>query len=231
MNINIELLLNLPNIRVSDCSISDKEAHIYCKSTTDSAPCPVCLKSTNEVTMYQERVIRDMALLGRKVYIHLKTRQFHCTDCLRYFNERFSFVESSKTMTIRYEQYIYFLAEDICISQVSNKEDIVWATVNAIHQRYADKEIKNRDVWSAVRRLGIDEISIRKGMKNYACCLVDLDRGIVLDFLENRQKETIIAYFTAKGSVFCNQIEVVSSDMWRGRPCGCLQHLSGYLIS
>lgn len=44
-------------------------------------------------------------------------------------------------------------------------------------------------------------------MKNYTCCLVDLEIGIVYDFLENRQKETLIEYFKAKDAVFYNQIE------------------------
>jgi len=125
-----------------------------------------------------------MALLGRKVSLHLKARQFCCKDCKRYFNERFDFVEPSKTMTIRYEKYIYFFIEDICTNQVSIKEDICWATVNEIHKRYGEKQLSARDVWQHVRWLGIDEISIRKGKKNYACCLVDLERGIILDFLE-----------------------------------------------
>ena len=214
MEINIELLLNLPKVKVLDFSISDKEAHIYCESTNIEGLCPVCKQVTTEVMMYQERKVRDMALLGRKVYLFLKTRQFHCSDCNRYFNESFDFVEPSKTMTTRYEQYIYFMADNICISQVCVKEDIVWSTVNAVYQKYADKHLGKRTIWQQVRYLGIDEISIRKGKKDYACCLVDLERGIVLDFLENRQKETIIAYFKAKGIDFCNQIEVVSSDMW-----------------
>ncbi len=44
--------------------------------------------------------------------------------------------------------------------------------------------------------------------------MVDLETGVVLDFLENRKKETIESYFKAKGEGICNQIEVVSSDMW-----------------
>ena len=214
MEINIELLLNLPKVKVLDCSISDNEAHIYCESTNTAGLCPVFHQPTSEVMMYQERKVRDMALLGRKVYLHLQTRQFDCLDCHRYFNESFDFVEPSKTMTTRYEQYIYFMADDICISQVCIKEDIVWSTVNAIYQKYADKDLDKRVLWQQVGYLGIDEISIRKGKRAYACCLVDLERGIVLDFLEDRQKETIIAYFKAKGTDFCNQIEVVSSDMW-----------------
>jgi transposase len=191
-----------------------KEAHIHCESLQESGLCPVCQSKISSVTMYQERQIRDMALLGRKVYLHLRTRQFHCITCSRYFNEQFDFVEPSKTLTARYEEYLYKMSEHICISHVSIKEDIAWATVNELHHRYGQNALKNRTVWQQVRYLGIDEISIRKGMKNYACCLVDLERGIVLDFLENRQKETIVAYFKSKGTFFCNQIEVVSSDMW-----------------
>ena len=214
MEINIELLLNLPNLSVLDCSISDKEAHIYCENTSSTCVCPSCLRPSSSVRMYQERTVRDMALLGRKVYLHLKVRQFFCQDCKRYFNESFSFVEASKTMTTRYEEYLYFLSDNLCINQVSIKEDVVWLSVNNIYKHYSDKQIEKRKVWQEVRYLGIDEISVKKGKKNYACVLVDLERGVILDFLENRQKETLIAYFKEKGEDFCNQIEVVSCDMW-----------------
>jgi transposase len=108
------------------------------------------------------------------------------------------------------------LAEDICISQVSVKEDICWATVNSVHQRYSEKHLSQRSVWQQVRYLGIDEISIHKGKKDYARCLIDLERGIVLDFLESRQKAYLLAYFKAKDIDFCNQIAFVSCDMWEG---------------
>lgn len=96
MDINIEFLFNLPKVKVLDCSISDKEAHIYCESTHPYGLCPVCQKPTSEAMMYQERTIRDMTLLGRKVYLHLKTRQFHCTDCNRYCYKFFDFVNPVK---------------------------------------------------------------------------------------------------------------------------------------
>jgi len=46
------------------------------------------------------------------------------------------------------------------------KEDIVWSTVNAIYQKYADRHLDKRTVWQQVRYLGIDEILIRKEKKN-----------------------------------------------------------------
>jgi transposase len=214
MEIALELLLNLPHLQLLDCVVSDTEAHIYCESTKNVGICPVCEQPCVEVQMYQERTVRDMALLGRKVFLHLKTRQFKCKDCSRYFNESFDFVDKNATMTIRYEQYLYFMLENLCISDLSVKEDIAWASVQRIYEKYADKAIAGRDVWRKVRYLGIDEIAVKKGHKNYACVLVDLQTGQVLDFLENRQKETIEAYFKQKGTLICNQIEVISSDMW-----------------
>jgi transposase len=214
MEIAMNLLLNLPHLQILDCVVSDKEAHIYCESTENFGLCPVCQQKCVEVQMYQERTLRDMALLGRKVFLHLKTRQFKCQHCRRYFNESFDFVDKNATMTIRYEQYLYFMLENICISDLSVKEDIAWSSAQRIYKKYADKTIAKRDVWQKVRYLGIDEISVKKGHKNYACVLVDLETGQVLDFLENRLKETIEAYFKHKGAMICNQIEVISSDMW-----------------
>ena len=202
MHTDIALLLNLPRVTVLDFEFSDKVAHIYCECVEKLGSCPICQKQTSEVQMYQERIIRDTALLGRKVFLHLTTRQFECKDCGHYFNESFDFVDKSATMTIRYEQYIYFMLDNICISDFSVKEAIAWATTQRIYKKYADKEIAYRDVWEKVRYLGMDEISIKKWHRNYACVLVDLKTGMVLDFLENRQKATIEAYFKEKEVVF-----------------------------
>lgn len=214
MEINLELLLDLPKVKVLRCEISDTEAHIYCESVEGSGICPVCQDKCLQVRMVQQRTIRDMALLGRKVFLHLTTRQFYCQKCNRYFNESFDFVDKSATMTNRYEQYIYFMLKNTCINDLSVKEGNAWSTTARIYKKYADKQIETRHVWQGVRYLGIDEISIKKGHKNYACVLVDLETGRVLDVLENRKKETIEAYFKDKGAAICNQIEVVSSDMW-----------------
>ena len=133
--------------------MKDTEVHIHCESLIDNVFCPLYLSKTNSVTMYQERCIQDMPLLGRKIYLHLETRQFHCQDCNRYFNERFYFIKSSKNLTIYYETYLCEMSEHICISDVSVKEDIAWATVNEIHQRYGKKVLATRDVWQQVHHL------------------------------------------------------------------------------
>lgn len=59
-------------------------------------------------------------------------------------------------------------------------------------------------------------IAYRKGKKDYAVVIVDLDKSCVWEVLEDRSKERLKSYFLSKGEVFCAGIEVVSCDMWEG---------------
>ena len=41
-----------------------------------------------------------------------------------------------------------------------------------------------------------------------------MDRGIIIDILPNRKKETLVAHFKQICADFCNQITDVSCDYW-----------------
>lgn len=84
-------------------------------------------------------------------------------------------------------------------------------TVERLFYFEAEKQINLKKRYAQVRKLGIDEISHHKGKKNYVYVLVDLERGIQLDVLPNRKKETLIAHFQSLGEEFCHQIEVVTN--------------------
>ena len=109
------------------------------------------------------------------------------------------------------------MSTDSTIQQVSLKQDVCWATVNRIHEQYSQRQLLTQgDGWLLVKVLSMDEISVRKGKRNFACVLRDAERNVVLDFLEKRDMATLKAYFAQKGAVLCQQIEVVVSDMWDG---------------
>jgi transposase len=80
---------------------------IDCHSKFEESICPSCLKKCKKVSSVSTRRVRDMSILGKEVYLNLESRQFHCVDCSRYFQEQFSFVKPSKTNTIRLEEYLY----------------------------------------------------------------------------------------------------------------------------
>ena len=216
MEINIDHLLNLPLLKVTHIEFGGQKFEIECESQSPAGVCPHCLESCGGITKYYGRMIRDLPVFGKRAYLKLPCRQFHCIPCNRYFSERFDFVEPHQNLTKRLEEYLYKMCGDISVSQASLKEDVHWETVQRIYKKYAYKDFSKCCNLTKVRYLGIDEISIKKGKRDYACVIVDLERAIVIDFLESRHKSFLTKYFDKKGKIFCEQIEVLSSDMWDG---------------
>jgi transposase len=118
-------------------------------------------------------------------------------------------------MTRRYERYVYQCCKANTVQNVSVQENLTWETVNEICQRGARKELDERPL-SKIRAVGMDEFAIKKGHRNYATVIVDLERVEIIDILEYRDQEKLIEYFKGKGAAWCQGIEVFCSDMWQG---------------
>jgi transposase len=211
----IELLLNLPYLKLSGATLGGGKLHLHCYSILEETICPHCLKKLSFVKKKDVRIVRDLPITGNIVELHLISRQFHCTDCNRYVHEHFDFVDSSRSMTKRYQQYVYQCCKNSSIERVVLQENIVWDSVQSIFTRYAKKETQFLKQYQPTR-IGIDEFALKKGHKDFATVIVDLDKGYVIDVLNFRTKEELIAYFKAKGAEFCAKIKVFSCDLWDG---------------
>ncbi|RMG64522.1 MAG: ISL3 family transposase [Bacteroidetes bacterium] len=216
MNELYEELLNLPELEITHVSVGDGQIDIWCRSRLGAGVCPSCLKQTKVVNQVQERRVQDLLISGRAVYLHLESRQWVCEDCGRHFYERYSFVEPQSRMTQRYEQYLYRRCIGVDLQYVVVQYDHSWSVINRIFQKWSARSLSEVNLWGPVRALGIDEIALYKGRGNYACVLVNLETGQILDLLEDRTKDFLINYFQARGEAFCNQIEVFSCDLWEG---------------
>ncbi len=211
-----EDLLGIPLLSVTKVELEEKVMYIYCESKLESGYCPCCLKPRSKVNQQYERVIRDLPISGRRVILHLTSRQFICDECDRTFYEKFGFVDSYERMSLRYEKFIYNRCIGVDLTYVSLQEDLSWHRVDRIFKKWGVKAIKEADLFSGVRAIGIDEIALKKGHKDFVCVFVNLETGEVLDLLEDRSKVNVIAYFKALGIAFREKIEVFSSDMWEG---------------
>lgn len=65
-----------------------------------------------------------------------------------------------------------------------------------------------------VKVLCLDEIAPHKGHGRYRLIISAPQEGIVLDVLEDRRKETLEAWFVARGRHWCHYVEVCCADMW-----------------
>jgi transposase len=89
---------------------------------------------------------------------------------------------------------------------------IAWRTVTAIVTRVmADQDAQTGDRLANLRRIGIDEISYKRGHK-YLIVVVDHDTGTLLWIQEGRDKKTLMRFFDLLGEQGCRRIELVSAD-------------------
>ncbi len=141
----LEELLNLPEIIILKVENIANEIHIYSESALKVGFCPQGSEKIDVVKSYRERVIRDLPISGRKVYIHLKVRQFYCAEHHEYFYQSFSFVDSNAVFTNRYKENIYNSCKGVDIQYIANKEELSWDTVNDIFKNYSQEEIEKKN--------------------------------------------------------------------------------------
>lgn len=113
--------------------------------------------------------------------------------------------------THHFDAQVAWLATQTSKSAVTELMRIAWRTVGAIITRvWADTE-KLYDRFANLTRIGIDEISYKRGHK-YLTVIVDHDSGRLVWAAPGRDKATLRTFFDALGEERCGAITHVSAD-------------------
>ena len=100
---------------------------------------------------------------------------------------------------------------------------IAWASVGAIVSRVVDEARAATDPFDRLRRIGIDEISYKRGHR-YLTVVVDHDTGRLVWAAKGRDKKTLEGFFDALGEDRSALIRLVSCDAaeWIGDVVGAV---------
>lgn len=113
--------------------------------------------------------------------------------------------------TLGFDQQVAWLATTCAKSAVTRLMRIAWRTVGAVIARvWADTE-QHVDLLDGLTRIGVDEISYRKGHK-YLTVVVDHDTGRLVWAGPGADKAALTAFFTQLGPDRCARITHISSD-------------------
>jgi len=112
--------------------------------------------------------------------------------------------------TNRYEHYIYRLCREKTVSFVSQFECLGYDATEGIYYRQGSKKLTTQE---DIEILGIDEISIQKGHKDYVLVISDIGNKRVLEVLKDRHKESLDGYFDEMPAEIREKIKKVSIDM------------------
>lgn len=88
---------------------------------------------------------------------------------------------------------------------------VAWRTVGAIVTRVVTDAEAATDRFANLRRIGIDEISYKRGHK-YLTVVVDHDTGVLLWAHPGRDQKTLEKFFDRLGADRCAEITLVSAD-------------------
>ena len=114
--------------------------------------------------------------------------------------------------TRAFEDQVAWLAVNTSKTAVAELMRIAWRTVGGICERVAAEARQRVDLLAGLKRIGVDEISHRKGQR-YLTVVVDHDTGRLVWAAPGRDRKTVEAFLDALGQERCKEVELVSCDM------------------
>lgn len=210
----ITKLLNLEGTKVKNYRLIEGIGiFIYLKSRTKKVTCPHCGQSTDKLHQNQEYTVRDLPLIEQKVYLKVNRRRLKCPHCSRQFNEELEWLKKNRTYTERFKNKIIHEVLESDVKNVARRYGFSEQEVATMLKEHGEELYQQKP--KEITKLGIDEIALVKGQKNYCAVLVDLEKKVIVGLLPKRTEEEVTKYLEAWGEEVLGQIQEVSIDLWK----------------
>lgn len=113
--------------------------------------------------------------------------------------------------TLVFDQQVAWMAAECSKSAVAQLMRTSWRTVGAIVERFVADRDAGLDRLAGLRRIGIDEISYRKGQR-YMTVVVDHDTRRVVWMADGHGKQVLQGFFDALGPERAAKLTHISAD-------------------
>jgi transposase len=216
----IAIPLDLPDVRVLRTTVTtNREVIIAVESTLTTTTCRRC-GQTIDVLYGEDRPIRlrHLPILGAVVYIEIRPKRFRCPFCDDHptTTQQLEWYTPKVPYTKAYERQLLITLINSTLADVCQKEDTLPDAVLGVLDRWIDAEID----WAHVPSfavLGIDEIALKKGHRDYVV-IVTAQRPNgelqLLAVLPDRTTATVRTWLARIPTSVRRQIRTVCTDMW-----------------
>lgn len=221
MDNNLQIPLNLPDVRIIEVCKTDREDWlIKVESTLNEAKCHKCGRPITDFHCFGEPVrLRHLPLFEVPVYIELRPKRYRCPSCEGHptTTQELSWYVRRSPNTKAYEQWLLRLLINSTVTDVAYKLNLSEDVVTGALERWVENTV-DWDRFESIEVLGIDEISLKRGHRDFvALVTTPSDRGVeILAVLEDRKKETVGKFLTSIPSRLKNTINTVCTDMYLG---------------
>ena len=213
-------ILGLSDIEVERAEISrNGEFIITVSNTKKEVMCKKCNSSTDPHGHGRVIRLRHLPIFDRTTYIDITPARGICKSCdgQPTTTQQSTWYNPGSPYTKAYEQKILMLLINSTITDVSIKEGLGYKAIESVIDRYIDTEVN----WNNIPRiglLGIDEISLKKGYKDYITLITSRTEGRVqiIAVLKGREKATVKSFLILIPGNLKKTIEAVCTDMYDG---------------
>ena len=171
--------------------------------------CPRCTFSTRSRYDRAVREWRHLSLGKWRVVIRAVLCRLACPEH-GVVTEAIPWAEHDSRFTRDFEDLVAWVAREMNKTAVKNLLHIAWATVGNIVERVVARKL-DRHRLERLYRIGIDEVSYRKGHK-YLTVIADHETGDPVWIGEGRSQKTVGTFFDELGES-AKHLEAVSMDM------------------
>ncbi|MCP4378094.1 MAG: ISL3 family transposase [bacterium] len=217
----LEIPLDVPDVMIRECDVSDPTTiRITVASTILGTHCRKC---GQWITRYYDTdkpiELRHLPILGRKTIIRICPVRYRCTACHRRptTTQRLPWSTLRAGHTEAYDAYVLQQIVNSTVEDVSQREQVGYDAVMGTIRRQIATEI-NWDEITEVTVLGVDEISLKKGHKDFVTIVTgQCQDGLrILGVLQDRKKATVKAFFQQVPTRLHAQLVAVCTDLYDG---------------
>jgi transposase len=181
--------------------------------TVDNAilTCPSCGKPCGGYDRPKARRWRHLDTCQMQTIIEASIPRIECADH-GVLQIATPWAEPKSGFTALFEAMVILLIAQSSHKAVAELVGISWDEVDGIMQRAVDRGLQRRER-NPVPHIGLDETSYQK-RHEYVTIILDRDRNIVLDVLNDRTTEDLSKWLKDLPKNHLEAIQTVSMDMW-----------------
>jgi transposase len=204
-------MLQIPGATVASVEFTPTGIQVGLRLRARRLRCP-CGWSTRATYDRSVRKWRHLDLGACRLFLSAQIRRLYCRSCQRVVTENVPWARPAARCTRDLEDVIAWMAQRVDKTTVSTLLRVSWETVAAVVVRVVAEHIDETRL-DDLYRIGVDEVSFRKGHR-YLTVVADHDRaGAVVWAGEGRDAATLAQFYDALGPARCDQLEAVSLDM------------------
>jgi transposase len=192
-----ELLPWLAGVAVEMTAVSGDTVRCWVRSRSAGACCPGCGSWSEKVHDTYGRRLADGGIGGRRLVLHLRSRRLACQDprCVKrtFAEQPQGLAEPRARKTPGLSRMLLAMAAALGGRPGSRLAREVLAAEVSRHLLIRLVMAVPDPPAGLVRVLGVDDFSLRKG-RSYATVLVDMEAGVPVDVLPDREAATLEAW-------------------------------------